>query len=570
MLKTLHLGNFKAFGEAQPIPLRPITLLFGPNSAGKSSVIHGLLLANHALKTGDLDVYQTETGGTSVDLGGFRQYVHRHRTDQTVLWAVEIETRDFEGRLAELMTPVRAVRVSVEIGMEQEEIKEKVLLPDEARFVEETVGYRAVGDPHVQVIQIEADGQRLLRMSRRPEGHLQLDTLNTDHPVIQQVVRSIIELATTSEFTEDDAAALNAIIAGLLPALHASASHLLPDGLNIALRRDAERLLFFPISQGDREKDLGNAVHFYLPRALNDLLHGLHEALSDDLTRLVYLGPLRSNPPRHLAFAEGMDPNWHAGGGRAWDVLRRDAAVRKSVNAWLSAPDRLQTPYEVRIQRQIPADSQQIFDVLYDGLSEVEQAIWEGMDGVEVERGVYEPESTWDQEEYARKLSERLADPGAVEGYDELILYDLKRDIPVSHRDVGVGVSQVMPVLVYAFASKGQIIAIEQPEIHVHPKLQAELGDVFIEGAVGERGNTFLIETHSEHLILRLLRRIRETAEGSLADKRYALTPDDVSVLYVDPTAVSAKVVPMRVTEDGDFENDWPGGFFTERERELF
>ena len=77
MLNALHLGNFKAFAETQRIPLRPLTLIYGANSAGKSSIIQSLLLARHALETGDLDIYRTALGEDSVDLGGFRQYVHR-------------------------------------------------------------------------------------------------------------------------------------------------------------------------------------------------------------------------------------------------------------------------------------------------------------------------------------------------------------------------------------------------------------------------------------------------------------------------------------------------------------
>jgi predicted ATPase len=69
---------------------------------------------------------------------------------------------------------------------------------------------------------------------------------------------------------------------------------------------------------------------------------------------------------------------------------------------------------------------------------------------------------------------------------------------------VGFGVSQVLPVLVRAFASEGSIQAMEQPEIHLHPALQAEIGDVFLHSAL-EHGNTFLLETHSEHLILRMV-----------------------------------------------------------------
>ena len=78
-LKALSVGNFKAFAETQRIPLKPITLIFGPNSAGKSSFLHSLVLAHEAQfsrgkrSLSRLDVHHTEIGGTAIDLGGFRQ-----------------------------------------------------------------------------------------------------------------------------------------------------------------------------------------------------------------------------------------------------------------------------------------------------------------------------------------------------------------------------------------------------------------------------------------------------------------------------------------------------------------
>jgi len=92
----------------------------------------------------------------------------------------------------------------------------------------------------------------------------------------------------------------------------------------------------------------------------------------------------------------------------------------------------------------------------------------------------------------------------AVDIQDEfqIRLYDKKNGVHVKLSDVGVGVSQVLPIIVQSSISGNGILLIEQPELHLHPALQANLADVFIHS-----GGHVLIETHSEHLILRILRR---------------------------------------------------------------
>ena len=74
------------------------------------------------------------------------------------------------------------------------------------------------------------------------------------------------------------------------------------------------------------------------------------------------------------------------------------------------------------------------------------------------------------------------------------------------------------------------LVAVEEPEAHIHPRLQVALGDLFLKQRhrVG-----FLLETHSEHLMLRLCRRIRETTNGKLQDKLLQVAKDDVVVYYL-------------------------------------
>ena len=574
MIRSLYLSNFKAFADTdgKPIPIRPITLIFGPNSAGKSSLIHSLLLANHAINTGELDAHLTELGGTSVDLGGFRQYVHRHQTDRTVRWGVTLDSSQLPKRSAEFLIGTERISVTVELGMEQEEVQEPVEIPGTDRIVLETIGYRAVGTPHVLVYEIAADGETLLRMSRRPEGYLQVDSLNTQHAVIDRILRTLVEGFTTTTISDDDLQSLRESVSELLPKLRSSADRLVPDELHEidGASYDDDRSMLLPVPKAGRDDALSKAMDLFLPRKLNHLVSDLHDAVADSLDRFVYLGPLRSSPPRHLAYLRGTDPNWQAGGGRAWDVLLRNTTVRDRVNRWLKDPRRLSTPYRVEVQRQILAGADKIHDLISRSLDDVEQAIMEGLESVEIERGEYDLTSSWDAESHARALHEQLSNPDLLEGHDDLVLVDIEQDITVSLPDVGVGISQVMPVLVYAFESEQRLLAIEQPEIHVHPALQAELGDVFIESALGPHKNTFLIETHSEHLILRILRRIRETTDGELEEGQRPIRPDDVAVLYVDPRDRRTAVVEIPVTDDGDFATQWPAGFFTEREKELF
>jgi predicted ATPase len=136
--------------------------------------------------------------------------------------------------------------------------------------------------------------------------------------------------------------------------------------------------------------------------------------------------------------------------------------------------------------------------------------------------------------------------------------------------DVGFGISQILPVIVQGFLSfDNSLTMIEQPEIHLHPKMQADLADLFIDVVVGTNNQKLnfgkkqypiakkylLIETHSEYLLRRLRRRI---SEGKIMAQ-------DVAIYFVLPPKEkngSAIIEEKEVSEDGVFE--WPQDFYAD------
>jgi AAA ATPase domain/AAA domain len=572
-LRALRVGNFKAFADTQRIPLKPITLIFGPNSAGKSSFIHSLALAHEAQfgrekrSLGRLDVHHTDVGGSAIDLGGFRQYVHRGQLQRRVEWGAELNVSELaaskDARLAQLLAPLSIVALNIAFGIE----------------VDDQDRPKPGAEPRVDAIEIRGDGAELLRMSGRPlatkgQGQvsaLRLDRVASDHPVFRQVLKAIVETATTSsEMRPEDFDGANEAIAGLLPELLIRVEQFFPAAVELPQAEGVELSpvsMLFAVSKGNRKDDIGQAVRFYLPRTLNDLIKGLADALADELKKLQYLGPLRSFPPRHLAFAEQEDSNWYAGGGYAWDSLRRNDEVREAVNTWLSS-DKLKTPYKLVVRSLVALD--QLHAPLERGLEEIQDGgldMEPDYDGKSPDPvGVY-PVIKEIEAETKRLMSG--IDTSDADRVRELVLIDQRANTVVTHRDVGIGISQVLPVLVMAYGSQGALLAMEQPEIHLHPALQAELGDVFIETALGHRQNTFILETHSEHLILRVMRRMRESYQRKETGLP-SITPADVCVLYVEPDGMRSIVREMPLNELGELVKSWPGGFFEEGLREQF
>lgn len=143
--------------------------------------------------------------------------------------------------------------------------------------------------------------------------------------------------------------------------------------------------------------------------------------------------------------------------------------------------------------------------------------------------------------------------------------------------EVGSGLGYVLPVLLAVATSNA--VFLQQPELHLHPALQSELADALVvalgDATFGGRDSKgcsqIIAETHSEHLLLRLLRRVRQAADPDRSLDPHSLRREDIVVLYVDPTPDGASTVKrLRIARDGEFIDRWPRGFFEERWGELF
>jgi hypothetical protein len=585
VITELGIGNFKAFGEMQRVPIKPLTLIFGANSSGKSSIVHALLLAHHGLESGRLDAHQTALGGECVDLGGFGQYVHRNEVNRRVSLYIE--------KLAPARTswdepnnsaPWRAAfRAAKRVG-----VTFQVGLPASPG------GAVGAGGPALLHLEVLINGRRLLELERKETGVFQVGTVDLDHPFLEAIARdvmahSIEDLLQPKFYWDFDGNELSAEEKHSVEKRHQEKIEANPFLSRVALAKsDPEaarselsllRQRFATILKEGAYRLNGLVLEDTAPRPwsewtgwedgmwsdpvgflrehcgdtdwwdeaqamrydLNRLLSGRFNQILGALRQLSYLGPLRCVPSRHVTSVRDQDPNWRAGGGAAWELARQDATVVEVLNEWLG-PARLGTNYRIIAKQLVEAEE------------------WLG--ALKEKPAVYGGTLHQAAEEALRNLPKAAT-------LRELLFQDTKSRTLVSHRDIGFGLSQVLPVLVTALASRQRLIAVEQPELHLHPAMQAELGDVFIESALGERKNTFLLETHSEHLILRILRRVRETTEGKLPPGAAAVRPEDVSVVFVEPTAKGSVVRHLPVTPDGDFGAPWPGGFFAERFQDL-
>lgn len=572
IIKAITIENFKAIRDPVRIEFAPITLLFGANSSGKSTVIKALQFARAVFKMPGADPFDV-TATNNLDLGDFRESVNGQDLSKTIGLTFEIE----------LNSPIR---VSYELNDLYDRLAAEPELADNmptegfARNISTaTITVRIRYDDLIGAAYVCTYGVTLNHVPfgvieySASEGDARIQLLNYCHPLLIEIDPQYAQMGYKDQSSAYDAWLKDAGISS-----EEDRAELAGDGSNTALEYFVARHnqapfegKSFPIKINNQKgavhgpfRTLSLALGKDIPRRMSHsdpdemqfqltsaiLSEGLLSpaaALCDFLDGALFLGPLRSIPARHARSQHATGkPSWSSGEA-SWDkIVSAGPDFVSEVNAWLSRPDRLNSGYGVGVirYRELGLD-----DPLMSALLEKEDV----------------------------KLAAREVMLKHIPIRSRVVLIDRVLGLELAAQDVGVGLSQLLPVVVAALqrsrssllVNDEQLVTVEQPELHLHPALQSRVADLFIATAK-DRQKVFLLETHSEHLMLRCLRRIRETAKGILPEGFPPVVPEDVAVHFVEPSKDGPRIRRIEIDEEGDFIDEWPGGFFEESFHEKF
>lgn len=531
-LTSLALRNFKAIGPTeQLIEFRPITLLYGPNCAGKSTIIQALHYLQEVLERDNCDPGKTQMGG-NLDLGGFRNLVHGHNLDSTISLGIGIAlgnsllptygSSEYVVEEAEHIALGEALgtdQVFDVSGIKNVEVRIDVKWSEQERKTFVSHYSVNVDDEPFAFLHCYGDSKQA-----------SLKTLHSEHtmfcvPAVEDESTDTVGERLFDFFSE---------LSDRVPLQIQSGRGAMPKfGKLLGLMPGAVLESHGPVA-------LDQFDHY-----VSRIMVGAGELVMKCLRQFLYLGPLREIPGRHFMpeRSPGLD-RWSSGLG-AWDQLYNGGEkLAEKVNAWLANDERLDAGYAVNYSEYKPLETDSpLMVALQSGSELLESADW---------------------------IKEQL---GSIHNRKQVTLRDLRSNIDLYPEDLGTGISQVLPVLVAALGHNKNIVAIEQPELHVHPKLQVALGEMFLHAIKSEpqaEDTVFILETHSEYMMLRFLRRLYETANDELEPDAHGLIPDDITVYYVNPTDDATEITHLRLTEEGEFLDRWPNGFFPERKKELF
>lgn len=547
-ISSISLKNFKGFSDEVTVELRPITLLFGANSAGKSSVLHALQYVREILERNNANADRTLQGGDAVDLGGFLNLVHGR--DKKSRIEIEIEMALGDTPIPELVPEAfedwQTYDTEVWKFYETLQTIRRNVTRTGVRII---VGWNDLRDEPVVVgYEIGANGDWCVKFEATDDGRDTRMRINRENSIFLTETADYAGLlddldnwvnpadleekggqASDAKPKERKFEELPTVMVSVWPSLFFAAKEAgmerPGDGLRAwltgfqgALPR-LDQMLSIPAPGA------AGAENIYIARELTAFLSWLTVGpavlLRNELRKLRYIGPLRRVPPRGFDVALTKSESAWSDGMAGWEsLLKGSKQLLDDCSDWMGNPEKLRTGYT--LERHTVQE--------YD-------------------------------------MSQPVPQPtGRMRTRVNLVDRAGQRHQP---QDVGVGISQVLPVVVAAQDSRAGLVSIEQPELHIHPSVQVGLGDLFIDGALNH-GLSFLIETHSEHLIMRLQRRLRETAAGELPVGQAPLAAEQVNIVYLDRDDQGVvSQVTIGLEADGKFSDRWPRGFFPERMQET-
>ncbi|HIP15475.1 MAG TPA: hypothetical protein EYG74_08305 [Sulfurimonas autotrophica] len=527
LIDSVSFNNFKPFGEKmQYFSRKPITLIYGPNSVGKSSLIHLLAYHHKSLFEGDFDIGELSDFGDSISLGGFKEFVHKKNENNTI---------KLEYVLNFIPHHHSKSKIIMDIGIPAKEHKAKDVKIQYAFDNEVFIDINYISDGHYSAT-VHAKHKMIKEWTdeifkdyenwniEALEKALDLET-PIKFPIKGRFNESFIKNAYFSDkCSKDD--------------LHNRKVDYL---FNWSPKQEELKLPISDISKaGNQFSDLDGSCmlleddvilslrSILCQLALEEVFNmhqqikSLDKVAKNYFTNFSYIGPLRFYPKRNDNIQGNLNSNTIV------NQLKEKHDIINKLNDWF-ANDKLNLPYKIEYKHYYDRDK--ILD----------------------ENGLV--------------MQHMLDSPADIK---ELLFKDKRTNTLVHNREMGLGVTQILPILIETIGKKYSTIAVEQPELHLHPALQMEIADEFIRSYT-ENSNNFLIETHSEHLLLRIMKRMRYAAEDKEGrDKTLDLTPDDVCLLYVDNNGEFTYINELELAADGSLLDPWPNGFFEEGYKERF
>jgi predicted ATPase len=610
----LILENFKSVGAQTEIELSPVTLLVGANGTGKSTIIHALHFLRHLLLGRDPNESVSVRGRSGPSLGSFADLVHGRDSSKTMTLGLEAELPPLEW---------------YNVYSQRRLIRKAIRTLSVTIAVTDRLGVFPWIVAEIQYVEIKINGEFLAVLGSPPpsyEAMLPKETrtpvrsddirfphqgrllINGGHPVLAEhppAARAWLDVdPKTSKFTirknhaaEEDPnwfvdLCRKALGEGVplddgLVWMHAS---VLPFAKREHFRPGVPVKVIWPKDREQTDEEMRD--RYLISNTLFELICKPIRLLRKTwLDQFAHIGPLRMIPPDSVLLPGGSLDNKHDwfDGSAAWSRLakpRSDAA--DDVNAVLAEPSWMDTGVSVEsctFKQFLHLRDRNDGSILKpDDLAGPDNDTANGADEKNgpVEDFInttLERSNMLEKSELTERFMQLLKLLRSQATVQRVVFRDIETQAEIKPRQLATGLCQVIPVLVALLDKRLPFIAVEQPELHLHPKLCGDLADVLVYGATwarpgsaAETGNDrsepsprfMIIETHSEHLVRRLMQRVRE-AEAGEASRRWAkkFTADSLCIIYTEPSASGGpRMRRLKVNAQGEFADGWPDGFF--------